>query len=157
MCRGHAEMDNVCEDVDVNLALFEDTARLGWVTCNRFWQEGYASVFYPILNLPPVRHVDNMGGYSRLLSLSISDAQQLVTEGIKLHQKWVGAKPYYTLAAVRKGFLMATYDAEYAACVGSMMQDGGQHRQRRIGAAINLKARFFPAEEDGMPWRQQPY
>jgi hypothetical protein len=62
MCRGHAEEDNVCEDVDVNLALFKDTVRLGWVTCNRFWQEGYTSGFYPILTLLQVCHVDNMGG-----------------------------------------------------------------------------------------------
>jgi hypothetical protein len=111
MCRGHTEEDNICEDVDMNLALFQDTARLGWVTCNRFRQEGCASGFYPILTLPQVCHVDNMGGYLRLLALLIPDAQQLVTEGIELHQKWVGAEPYYTQAAVRKGFLMATYDA----------------------------------------------
>jgi hypothetical protein len=103
MCRGHAEEDNVCEDVDVNLALFEDTARLGWVTCNRFWQEGCSLGFYPILTLPQVRHVDNMSGYSRLIALLIPDAQQLVTEGIKLHQKWVGAEPYYTQARGQKG------------------------------------------------------
>jgi hypothetical protein len=78
---------------------------------HRFRQEGCASGFYPILTLPQVCHVDNMGGYLRLLALLIPDAQQLVTEGIELHQKWVGEEPYYTQAAVRKGFLMATYDA----------------------------------------------
>jgi hypothetical protein len=155
MCRGHAEEDNVCKDVDLNLALFEDSARLGWVTRNRFRQEGCASGFYPILTLPQVRYVDNMGGYSRLLSMLIPDAQQLVTEGIKHHKKWVGTEPYYTQAAVRKGFLMATYDAEYAAYVGSMMQDGGQHRQRKVRAAVNLKAQFFPTDDDSVPWGQQ--
>jgi hypothetical protein len=155
MCRGHAEVDNICKDVDVNLALFEDTARLGWVTCNRFRQEGCASGFFPILTLPQVRHVDNMGGYLRLLSVSIPDAQQLVTEGIKLHQKWVGAEPYYTQAAVRKGFLMATYDAEYAAYLGSMMQEGGRHGQRKVRAVVNLQTRFFPTDNVGVPWRQQ--
>jgi hypothetical protein len=87
--------------------------------------------------------------------LLIPDAQQLVTEGIKLHQKWAGAEPYYTQAAVRKGFLMATYDAEYAAYVGSMMQEGGLHRQRKVRAAVNLQARFFPTVDDGVPWGQQ--
>jgi hypothetical protein len=101
MCRGHAEEDNVCKDVGVNLALFEDTERLGWVTCNLFRQEGCASGLFPILTLPQVCHVDNMGGYSRLLSLLIPGAQQLVTEGIELHQKWVGGEPYYTQAPVR--------------------------------------------------------
>jgi hypothetical protein len=82
MCRGHAEEDKVCENVNVNLALFEDTARLGWVTCNRFQQEGCTLGFYPILTLSQVRHLDNIDGYSRLLALSIPDVQQLVTEGI---------------------------------------------------------------------------
>jgi hypothetical protein len=36
MHRGHAEVDNVCLDVDVNLALFEDSADVGLVTTNRF-------------------------------------------------------------------------------------------------------------------------
>jgi hypothetical protein len=36
MHRGHAEMDNVCLNVDVNLALFKDLADVGWVTTNRF-------------------------------------------------------------------------------------------------------------------------
>jgi hypothetical protein len=49
-----------------------------------------------------------MGGYLSLLSMSIPDVQQLVTEGIELHQKWVGAEPYYTQAVVRKGFQIAT-------------------------------------------------
>jgi hypothetical protein len=155
MCRGHTEVDNVCKDVDVNLALFEDTARLGWVTCNRFMQEGCASGSFPVLTLPQVCHVDNMGGYLRLLSMLTPDAQQLVTEGIELHQKWVGAEPYYTQAAVRKGFLMATYDAEYAAYVGSMMLEGGRHRQRKVQAAVNLQVGFFPTVDDSVPWRQQ--
>jgi hypothetical protein len=38
MHRGHTEleMDNVCRNVDVNLALFEDSADVGWVTTIRF-------------------------------------------------------------------------------------------------------------------------
>jgi hypothetical protein len=36
MHRGHAEVDNICRDVNVNLALFEDSADVGWVTTNRF-------------------------------------------------------------------------------------------------------------------------
>jgi hypothetical protein len=36
MHRGHAEVDNVCRNVDVNLATFKDSADVGWVTTNRF-------------------------------------------------------------------------------------------------------------------------
>jgi hypothetical protein len=38
--RGHGEKDGVCEDKDVNLALFEDVAQFGWVTENRYRTEG---------------------------------------------------------------------------------------------------------------------
>jgi hypothetical protein len=44
-------MDNVFLDVDVNLALFENAADVGWVTSNHFQQEGCASGFFPILTL----------------------------------------------------------------------------------------------------------
>jgi hypothetical protein len=50
---------------------------------------------------------------------------------------------------------MATYNAEYAAYVGSMMQEGGRHRQRKVRAAVNLKGRLFPTDDDGVPWGQQ--
>jgi hypothetical protein len=96
-----------------------------------------------------------MGGYSRLIAMLIPEAQKLVTEGIDLHQKWVGAEPYFTKAAARKGFLMAMYDAEYAAYVGSIMQEGGRHRQRKVRAAVNLQARFFPTVDDGVTWGEQ--
>jgi hypothetical protein len=159
-------VDNVCLDVDVNLALFEDAGDVGLVTSNWFRQEGCASGFFPILTLPQVRHVKNTGGYSRLLAISVPEAQELVTEGIVLHTKWVGAEPYFTQAAARKGYLMAMYDAEYAAYVGGIMQEGGRHRQRKVqgrckeGArkvqeAVNLQARFFPAVDNDVPWGEQ--
>jgi hypothetical protein len=91
--------------------------------------------FFPVITLPQVCHVENMGGYLRLLAMSMPEAQELVTEGIVLHTKWVGAEPYFTQAAARKGYLMATYDAEYAAYVGGIMQEGGRHRQRKVRAA----------------------
>jgi hypothetical protein len=85
----------------------------------------------------------------------VPEAQELVTKGIVLHTKWVGAEPYFTQAAARKGYLMETYEAEYAAYAGSIMQEGGQHRQRRVRAAVNLQARFFPVVDDGVPWGEQ--
>jgi hypothetical protein len=91
MHRGHAEVDNICLNVDVNLALFKDLADVGWVTTNRFLPEGSASGFFPIITLPQVRHIRNTGGYLQLLAMSIPEAQELVKEGIVLHTKWVGA------------------------------------------------------------------
>jgi hypothetical protein len=130
--RGHTEVDKVCRDVEVNLTLFEDSADVGWVTTNRFWQEGSALGFFPVLTLPQVCHVKNMGGYSRLLAMSIPEAQELVEEGILLHTKWVGAKPYFTQAAARQGYLMVTYNAKYVAYMGGIMQEGRHHRQESV-------------------------
>jgi hypothetical protein len=59
--RSHAEVDKVCCDVYVNRALFEDSGDVGWVTTNRFRQEGSASGFFPVLTLPQVCHVENTG------------------------------------------------------------------------------------------------
>jgi hypothetical protein len=140
--RGHAEVDQVCRDVDINLALFENSAELGWVTSNRFWQERSASGFFPILTLPQVCHIKNMGGYSSLLAMSIPEAEELVNKGILLHTKWVGSEPYFTQAAARQGYLIATYDTEYVAYVGGIMQEGGRHSQRRVRRAVNFRARF---------------
>jgi hypothetical protein len=85
-----------------------------------------------------------MGGYSRLLAMSIPEAQ-----------KWVGTEPYFTQAAARKGYVMATYNTEYAAYVGSIMQEGGRHRQRKVQAAVNLQPRFFTAVDNSVHWGEQ--
>jgi hypothetical protein len=50
---------------------------------------------------------------------------------------------------------MATYDAEYATYVGSIMQEGGWHRQRKVQAAVNLQARFFPTIDNDVTWGEQ--
>jgi hypothetical protein len=149
-------VDKVCLDIDVNLALFEDAADVGWVTTNRFRQEGSALGFLPVITLPQVRHVENTGGYSRLLVMSIpEEAQELVTEGIVFHTNLVGAEPYFTQATAGKGYLITTYDSEYTAYVGGIMQEGGRHRQRKVQAAVNLQARFCPAADEGVPWGLQ--
>jgi hypothetical protein len=90
-----------------------------------------------------------------LLAMSIPEAQELVDEGAILHTKWVGAESYFTQAVARKGYLMATYDAEYAAYVGGIMQEGGHHRQRKVRTAVNFQARFCPAADEGVPWGEQ--
>jgi hypothetical protein len=111
-------VDNVCRNVNVNLALFKDSADVGWVTTNRFRQEGSVKGFFPVITLPQVRHIKNTGG-SHLLAMSIPEAQELVKQGIILYTKWVGAKPYFTKAAARQGYLMVTYNTEYAAYMGA--------------------------------------
>jgi hypothetical protein len=87
--------------------------------------------------------------------MSIPEAQELVDEGIILHTKWVGSEPYFTQAAARQGYLMATYDAEYAAYVGGIMQGGGRHRQRKVQTSVNFQAQFCPAANEGLPWGEQ--
>jgi hypothetical protein len=78
-----------------------------------FLTRGSALRFFPVITLPQVCHIENTEGYSRLLAMLIPEAQKLVNEGIVLHTKWLGAEPYFTQAADRKGYLLATYDAEY--------------------------------------------
>jgi hypothetical protein len=97
--RGHAASDKVCKAKDANLTIFQEAANLGFITRNCFRTEGAASGYYPILTLGHVRHVDNMGGYSRLLAMEVANAERLVDEGARLHTEWVCAKPYYTQAA----------------------------------------------------------
>jgi hypothetical protein len=148
--RGHAADDGVCED-EINLELLEEAAGMGWVTENRFRKEGAASGFYPVLTLPQIRHIDNMGGYSRMLAMSVKEATQLTEEGAQLHSQWVGAEPSFTQAAARVGYLGATNDAEYAAYVGELM-NAGENRKRRIRPAINFRARFVAPDDVGTCW-----
>jgi hypothetical protein len=129
--RGHAASDGVCMD-DSSLELFEEAAGLGWVTENCFRKEGAASGFYPVLTLSQIRHIDNMGRYSRLLAMTVEEATQLTEEGALLHSQWVGAEPFFTQAAARMGYLGATDDAEHAAHVGELMK-AGEHRKNRSG------------------------
>jgi hypothetical protein len=143
--RVHAASDKVCKAKDANLTIFEEAANLGFVTRNRFRTEGAASGYYPILTLGQVRHVDNMGGYSRLLAMEVANAERLVDEGARLHTEWVGAEPYYTQAAASRAFLGATGDAANAAEVGDAIMEGTTHRQRRIRPLVNFRRRFCPA------------
>jgi hypothetical protein len=92
--RGHAERDNVCGN-DINLELFEEAAGLGWVTENWFRKEGAASGFYPIVTLPQVCHINNMGGYSRLMAMEVGKAEELDDKGARLHTQWVGAESFF--------------------------------------------------------------
>jgi hypothetical protein len=102
--RGHAATDNVCEAKEANLYIFEEAATTGFVTRNRFRMEGSASGYYPIVTLGQVRHVENMGGYSRLIPMEVDDAERLVDKGAQLHTGWVGAEPFYTQEAAKSGF-----------------------------------------------------
>jgi hypothetical protein len=124
---------------------------MGWVTENQFWKEGAALGYYPIVTLPQVRHIDNMGGYSSLMVMEIKDAEDLADEGARLHTQWVGAEPFFTQAAARIGYLGDTTDADYSSYVGGLMLAGG-HRQRRIRPAVNFRQRYCAAADDGTAW-----
>jgi hypothetical protein len=87
--------------------------------------------------------------------MSIPEAQELVNEGIILYTKWVGAEPYFSQATARQGYLMATYEAEYAGYVEGIMQERGRHRQRKMQTAVNFQAGFCPAAAEGVPWGEQ--
>jgi hypothetical protein len=155
--RGHAAGDGVCED-KINLELFEEAAGMGWITENRFRKEGAASGFYPVLTLLQIRHIDNMGGYSRLLAMSVKEATQLTDEGAQLHSQWVGAEPFFTQAAARVGYLRTTNDAEYAAYVGELMNAGGTARGvsgRRSTSGQGSWRRLTRASAGEMRWTRE--
>jgi hypothetical protein len=143
-------VDKVCLDIDVNLALFEDAADVGWVTTNRFRQEGSALGFLPVITLPQVRHVENTGGYSRLLVMSIpEEAQELVTEGIVFHTNLVGAEPYFTQATAGKGYLITTYDSEYTAYVGGHNARGRTSQAEEGASSCQLTSKVLPRRRRG--------
>jgi hypothetical protein len=50
---------------------------------------------------------------------------------------------------------METYDAEYAAYMKGIIQEGGRHRQRKVHTAVNFQATFCPADDDRVPWGEQ--
>jgi hypothetical protein len=83
--RGHAALDKVCEAKEANFTIFEEAAALGFVTRNRFRTEGSAAGYYPIVTMGQVQHVENMGGYLRLMAMEVADAEFLVNEGAQLH------------------------------------------------------------------------
>jgi hypothetical protein len=76
--------------------------------------------------------------------MSIPEAQELVTEGIVLHTKWVDAEPYFTQAAARKGYLMATYNAEYAAYVGGHNARGRTSQAEEGASSGQLTSKILP-------------
>jgi hypothetical protein len=135
--------------------IFEDPADVGWVTTNRFWQEGSASGFFPVLTFHRFATSRTWEGTRACWSCQYRRRKNLSTREILRHTKWVGAKPYFTQAADRQGYLMATYNTEYAAYVGGIMQEGGHHRQRKVRPSVNFQARFCPAADEGVPWGEE--
>jgi hypothetical protein len=59
---------------------------------NRFRKDGEASGLFPVITLPQVKHVENIGGYSRLLNMTCLEAKDLADKGARLHTKWVREK-----------------------------------------------------------------
>jgi hypothetical protein len=123
--------------------------RLGWAGSQRTASERRAQ--RRASTLSQIRHIDNMGGYSRLLAMSVKEATQLTGEGALLHLQWVEAEPFFTQAEARVGYLGATDDAEHAAHVGELMK-AGEHHKRHIRPGINFRARFVALDKVGTSW-----
>jgi hypothetical protein len=155
MHRGHAEVDNVCHNVDVNLALFKDSADMGWVTTNCFRQEGSASGFFPVITLPQVCHIENTGGYLRLLAMSIPEAQELIDEGVILHTRFVGRRTLLHTSRGQAGLPHGNGCRSMPRTWGGIIQEGGRHRQRKVQTAVNFQAQFCPTADGGVPWGEQ--
>jgi hypothetical protein len=76
-------------------------------------------------------------------------------EGARVHTALVGAEPFYTQIAARRGFLGAADDAEWAAHIGDLRQSGSKADPRRVRPATNFRARFCPLfEPESEAWRQ---
>jgi hypothetical protein len=147
--------------------IFEEAADLRWVTENRFRPEGAASGYFPVLTMPEVRYVDNLGGYSTLLAVAraascpsraadgINRAEEMADERAAQHMRWIGAEPFYTQAVARKGYTGATEDAQHSAYVGDQLLMGARQRQKRIRPPVNFRARFCEADDEGSVWGDQ--
>jgi hypothetical protein len=129
---------------------------LCWITVNRFRKDGEASGLFPVITLPQVKHVENIGGYSRLLNMTCLEAKDLADKGARLHTKWVGAKLYYTAAIAKKAFQTPTGDAEWWTHMGDQYQMNRTAKQRRVRSPVNFRASFCPDGDvvDVIAWGQ---
>jgi hypothetical protein len=98
------------------LATFENLAKHGYVTGNRYQDWRSINGFYPIIRLLQLHHVSMNSGYAILLSLSEHEGQELVREADSLHVFWVSAKPWATQTIVENAFIQARATRPTARC-----------------------------------------
>jgi hypothetical protein len=94
------------------LATFEAAAMHGFVTKNRMRNWGSANRFFPIIRLAQLHHIAAHGGYARLVSLSLEDAEEFVDKADKAHDRWVGVEPLSTQYAAEQIFTTTRLNKE---------------------------------------------
>jgi hypothetical protein len=127
--------------MQANLSFFEASAEHGYVTGNRFRDQGAANVFYPVIELCQLQHMSMHGGYARLLSLSLEEAKTLVGQGSALHERWVGAELRSTQFIVEKAFQNSRSIKAYGEYAKHSYQTGKQYvpRQRKAPQMVGTK------------------
>jgi hypothetical protein len=84
----------------------------GFVTKYRMRNWGAVKGFFPVIRLAQRHHIAAHGGYARLVSLSLEDAEEFVDEADKVHDRWVGAEPLSTQYAVEETFTRIRFNKE---------------------------------------------
>jgi hypothetical protein len=84
----------------------------GFVTKNRMRNWDAANGFFPVIRLAQLHHIAAHGGYARLVSLSLEDAEEFVDEADKAHDRWVGAEPLSTQYAAEQTFTTTRFNKE---------------------------------------------
>jgi hypothetical protein len=128
--RSHSKISNRCNQVQANLATFEAAAMHGYITKNRMRNWGAANGFFPVIRLAQRHHIAAHGGYARLVSLSLDDAEELVDKADKTHNRWVGAEPLSTQYAVEETFTRTKFNKELSEAYKHHYALGNQYAAR---------------------------
>jgi hypothetical protein len=129
--RGHSKAADRCNQVQANLATFEAAAMHGYVTKNRMRNWGAANGFFPVIRLSQLHHIAAHGGYARLVSLTLSDAEQFINEADEAHDRWVGAEPLSTQYAVEETFTRTKFNKELSGAYKHHYAMGNQYSARK--------------------------
>jgi hypothetical protein len=110
--------------------MFEAAAMHGFVTKNRMRNWGAANRFFPVIRLSQLHHIAAHGGYARLVSLSLNDAEEFVDETDKTHDRWVGVEPLCTQYAVEETFTRTRFNKELSGAYKHHYASGNPYMAR---------------------------
>jgi hypothetical protein len=116
--------------VAANLAIFETSARHGYVTSNRTRDFGAANGYYPIIRLAQLHHVSPLGGYSRMLTLHPNEVKHFIDKADAQHDCWVGAEPFNTQIIVEEAFAKTKSIQGYGEAVKQYYKQGNKYLPR---------------------------
>jgi hypothetical protein len=102
----------------------------GFVTKNRMRNWGGANGLFPVIRLAQLHHVAAHGGYARLVSLSLEDAEELVDKGNKAQDRWVGAEPLSTQYAAEQTFTTTRFNKELSGAYKHHYASGNPYSAR---------------------------